>query len=89
MNQQEKVKTAITNYHNAIEAMGLAHKAVADAKERIQSAEAELVRVLHVVYGDRAQKGVLYQGSLYVARPACCSGASVLEVQLAEFEVLA
>jgi hypothetical protein len=53
-----------------------------------KEAEADLVRTLKEVYGGKAAKGVVLRGKKYSAVQVCTSGAHVLEVVEADFEVL-
>lgn len=88
MDGREKVIGAIEWYESSGDCVTKKEAELRAAQEARQTAEAELKRVLHAVYGSRAAKGVVLRGKKYAAVQVCTSGASQLEVTDAEFEVL-
>lgn len=88
MNQREKVVNAINYYEQRIAERQKQEVVLEAARTAETEATAELVRVLHVVYGVRAAKGVILRGKRYAAVPGHGSDPHVLEVAEAEFEVL-
>ncbi|MFA5911879.1 MAG: hypothetical protein WC815_24130 [Vicinamibacterales bacterium] len=65
MNQKEKVLGALTYMLARQVDLERAEHAAVVARESRAAAEAELVRVLKAVYGERCSDGVVYKGGRY------------------------
>lgn len=88
MNQREKIVDAI-NYYEAQVADHEKQKGMVDAARKAESdARAELMRVLHAVYGHRATKGVVLRGKRYWLEFGENALGNQLHIDQADFEVL-
>jgi len=79
MNQKEKVLNALTHMLARQVDLEQAERVLECARRIRIDAEAEFVRVLRAVYGDRSLDGVLYKGRRYYVEGdrLCCENTAV------------
>ncbi|MHB8953535.1 MAG: hypothetical protein ACYC4U_11245 [Pirellulaceae bacterium] len=88
MNAKEKVVAAINYYEASCVEVGNKAQQLNIAQQQLKDAEAELVRTLHAVYGDRSEHGVVLRGKRYAAVQKDTSEPRRLETSDVKFEVL-
>jgi hypothetical protein len=82
VNAKEKVLNAINGYNSDVRETERLEVMLQAQRQIVSVREQELLKTLKAVYGERAEKGVVYQGKRYAAVGVA------LAIENAEFEVL-